>query len=178
MEIETTIPQIEETLSQWKDIIGKDYAGYKHHVYRVVHFGLALKACSEEERKKLITAACFHDIGIWFSNSMNYIPASINVAEEYLTEQGLSEWEDEIKLIISEHHKLKKDKNTQFPLIESFRKADLIDTSMGLFKFGLSRAFIEKVKDAFPNEGYHNNLGQMTIQWFLKGPFRLAKSKS
>ncbi len=58
MLIETTIPLLEEILGEWQDLIGKDYEGYKNHVYRMIHFCFALKDCNEEEREKVMIAGC------------------------------------------------------------------------------------------------------------------------
>lgn len=65
MKIEKQIPLLEEIFSEWKRVIGAEYNGYKNHVYRMIHFCLALRNCNDEEREKIIIAGAFHDIGIW-----------------------------------------------------------------------------------------------------------------
>ena len=61
----------------WKEVIGPEYNGYRNHVYRVIHFCLALKACNQAEREKIIIAGVFHDIGIWIKDTVDYIPPSL-----------------------------------------------------------------------------------------------------
>ena len=54
MQIEERIPLLEDILSRWDEDMGKDYLAYKNHVYRVVHFTMALHKSSEEERKNAL----------------------------------------------------------------------------------------------------------------------------
>ncbi len=88
MDIQTSHPLIEDILSVCKERIGDDYAGYRGHVYRTFNFCLALRQCSEDEKTKLAIAACFHDIGLWSDQTVDYIPPSIVHANRYLTKTG------------------------------------------------------------------------------------------
>ncbi len=137
MKIEENIPLLEDIFSEWKDIIGSEYQGYRNHVYRMVHFCLALRACNDEEREKIIIAGAFHDIGIWIKDTVDYIPPSLPPAMDYLKKRALETWSTEIELMITEHHKIREYKDTAHPLVEVFRKGDLVDFSFGLFKFGI-----------------------------------------
>lgn len=51
--------------------------------------------------------------------------------------------EKEIYLITDLHHKIRLVKNEKYPLIEYFRKWDLVDFSMWIFKFLLKKSFIK-----------------------------------
>jgi hypothetical protein len=79
--IEERIDLVETTLAPWKDALAKDYPGYRNHVYRVIHFCFAFRECSEEERRKIILAACFHDLGIWSGRTFDYLPPSVAAAK-------------------------------------------------------------------------------------------------
>jgi len=172
--IETQIPLLEEILGDWKDIIGQEYAGYKSHVYRMVNFCLALKECSQEEREKIIIAGAFHDIGIWLDDTLDYLPPSLRPAREYLISRNLQEWSTEIEAMICEHHKLREYKDEAYPLVELFRRGDLVDFSLGLFKFGLPKSYIQSVKEKFPNAQFHKNLLKRVARWCLTHPFNPA----
>ena len=173
MQVEKPIPLLDSILEEWKTTIGKDFEGYKNHVYRMVNCCFALKPCSEEEREKIVIAAVFHDIGLWVGNTLDYISPSIPPAMEYLKRRGLESWSNEISLMISEHHKIRQYAGF-FLLVEVFRKGDLIDFSLGMVKFGLSKEFITKLKAAFPNAGFHTNLVRLSAKWFVKHPFNPA----
>lgn len=174
MLIEKPIPLLDEILKPWQTTIGKDYLGYKNHVYRMVHCCLALHNCNTEQREKIITAGCFHDIGIWIENTVDYIPPSIPPAKDYLKEKQKENWSREIELMISEHHKITTYKNKDYPLVEVFRKGDLIDFSFGLIRFGLSKTDINQLQAIFPNAGFHKNLSKLAAKWFVKHPWNPA----
>ena len=80
MHIQTQHPLMDAVLSDWRDQIGDDYAGYRGHVYRMFNYCLAIHPASEEEKTKLAIAACFHDIGLWSDATADYIPPSIEQA--------------------------------------------------------------------------------------------------
>jgi hypothetical protein len=173
MLIETHIPLLEEILAEWQVQIGSEFEGYKNHAYRMIHFCFALHPCNDEERKKIIIAAAFHDIGLWSDGGVDYIPPSIIQARYYLEKQGLNDWITEIELMIDMHHKLKAYDNTDYPLVEIFRKGDLVDFSLGMVKFDLPRSVIKQVKTTFPNVRFHKFLLKGAWAWFSKHPTRL-----
>jgi hypothetical protein len=160
MKIEENIPLIDEILENRKTELGDDFAGYKNHVCRMVNFCLVRKDFGVEEREKIIIAGAFHDLGIWAGagKTLDYLPPSIDLAKEYLLQNGLDEWSPEIVLMIDMHHKLRKFENENYPLTEVFRRGDLVDFSLGLIKCGLPRTYIKAVKKTFPNRGFHKTL--------------------
>ena len=174
MNIEENIPLLEDIFSEWKGVIGCEYQGYRNHVYRMIHFCLALRDCNDEEQEKIIIAGAFHDIGIWINDTVDYIPPSLPPAMQYLKKRKLEAWSTEIELMITEHHKIREYKDTAYPLVEIFRQGDLVDFSFGFFKFGLSKDYIKQVKVKFPNEDFHKNLGKRAVKWFLKHPLNPA----
>jgi hypothetical protein len=171
MNIVTTHELIDTILSAWQDRIGQDYPGYRGHVYRMFNFCLALRPCSEEEQTKLAIAACFHDIGLWSDHTVDYIPPSMAQANQYLSGHGLQSWSEEIGLMIALHHKVRSVKDDCYPLVELFRKGDLVDFSLGVFACGIPRAYIRQVKAALPNHGFHKFLMKGARDWFLAHPF-------
>lgn len=174
MKVESSIPLLEQILSPWHDKIGQDYLGYKNHVYRMLHCCFWLHEPSDEERQKLIIAAAFHDLGIWSAQTLDYLPPSIVLAENYLQEQGLSHWSEELELIIGMHHKLTPYRDRRFPLVEVFRQADLVDFSLGAIKSGVPKQFIQELKTVFPNAGFHKRLLQLAWQRLKQHPLNPA----
>ena len=171
MTIEEHIPFLEELLGQWKTAIGADYAGYRNHLYRMINFCFALHDCNPEEREKVIIAGCFHDLGIWASNTFDYLSPSIALAKEYLQQTGSQQWGAEIELMIAMHHKLRSYQDPRYPLVEVFRKGDLVDFSLGLVKCSLPASYIQCVQKRFPNAGFHKRLVQLELGWLPRHPF-------
>ena len=77
MEMESHLPLLDEILATWQPVIGADYPGYSNHVYRMVLFCFALRDCTDDERRKVIIAGCFHDLGIWSDRTVDYLPPSV-----------------------------------------------------------------------------------------------------
>jgi hypothetical protein len=173
--IEERIPLLEEILGKWKNEMGNDYLKYKNHVYRMIHFCFALHDCTHEEREKIIIAGCFHDLGIWSNDTFDYLSPSIALAKEYLKQNSLERWIPDIALMIDTHHKIRKHHDDLYPLIEVFRKGDLVDVSLGIVKCGLPKAYIKGVKNRFPNEGFHKRLVQLAGAWFSRHPLNPLK---
>ncbi len=170
MPVETHNPLIESILSDWRERIGDDYAGYRGHVYRMFNYCLALHPASDQEKTKLAIAACFHDIGLWSDHTVDYLAPSVAQAESYLAETGREAWSEEIGLMIEWHHKVRPYRDRQFPLVEVFRKGDLVDFSLGFFKCGLPKSLVKEVKAAIPNAGFHRFLIEGAKDWFAKHP--------
>jgi hypothetical protein len=168
VKIEAQIPLLEEILNDRQAALGDEFLGYKNHVYRMVNFCFAQSEFSAEERDKLIIAGCFHDLGIWTGTTFDYLPPSIAAAKEHLTENGLERWIPEIELMIDQHHKLREYPDN--PLVEIFRKGDLVDFSLGLVKSGLPGAFVKSVKKQFPNAGFHKGLVKLAGRWVCRHP--------
>jgi hypothetical protein len=170
MAIMTDHPRIEAILSLWRPQIGADYAGYRGHVYRMFNCCLALHKATEEEKQKLAIAAAFHDLGLWSDHTPDYLPPSEALARAYLAQNNLSAWSEEIGLMIVMHHKVRPYRDKAYPLVEVFRKGDLVDFSLGVFKCGLPGSFVRELKATIPNAGFHKFLMKGAVDWFSKHP--------
>ncbi len=170
MNINQNIPLLEEILNDWKDDIGSNMQGYKNHLYRMIHCCFALYDANEEEQKKIVIAACFHDLGLFTEKTVDYLPPSVKLARAYLIDNGLTNWTTEIELMIDLHHKIRPVKNQEFPLIEIFRRADLADFSLGLVRGGVPKKLMKELKSVFPNAGFHKMVMREQGKWLLKQP--------
>ena len=148
-------PHIEDILKRHRSDLNLDYDKYRHHVYRVFNFSLLL--CEDENRDKdidaLAVAAAFHDIGIWTVGTMDYIGPSVALAKEYIKEKQLKVPAKKVEQIIANHHKVTSYKDDA--IVEAFRKADLIDLSLGIISHGISGKEISEIYDLFPGEWFH-----------------------
>ena len=69
--------------------------------------------------------------------------------------------------MIDLHHRVRKH---TAPLVDIFRKGDLVDFSLGIVKCGVPAAFIRTVKEQFPNEGFHKQLVRRAGRWICRHP--------
>lgn len=166
--IETHLDLIEDVLGEHREIIGDDFSGYKNHVYRMVNFCFAQQDFNNDDRKKIILAGCFHDIGIWTAGTFDYLAPSVVAASRYLDENGLANWSSQIGMMIREHHKLRRFRTDT--LTEVFRRGDLVDFSLGMVKCGIPAAHVRDVRTAFPNAGFHCGLVKKSLRWIIRHP--------
>jgi len=166
----TSLPTVEEVLDDHAPELGHDLIAYRNHVYRIVNLCLAIVGDSRVELEKIAVAAVFHDLGIWTNNTFDYIAPSVAIAREHLAARGMADWIPEIEAMIVDHHKVTPSRANPQLLVESFRRADWIDVTRGLRKFGLPRTFIAAVFARWPNAGFHRRLVELTIDRFRKHP--------
>jgi hypothetical protein len=164
----TSLPTVEEVLDHHASELGPDLVGYRNHVYRVVNLCLAMVGDSRVELEKIAVAGVFHDLGIWTNRTFDYIAPSVTIAREYLAARGMADWIPEIEAMIVDHHKITAAR--PHPLVESFRRADWIDVTRGLRRFGLSRTFVASVSATWPSAGFHRRLVELTIDRWWKHP--------
>jgi hypothetical protein len=179
-EVITKLPLIEELFTEAGPVFGDDLAGYRGHVYRVYNLCRALaqsmepsppgpRAAAERDRK-IAVAAYFHDAGIWTADTFDYISPSVILAHGYLAEQGLECWEVELELMIRRHHKLTHIRDPAHGLVEAFRRADAVDLTLGLLRFGLDRRYVRAVRSALPNAGFHMTLTRLSLKRLASHP--------
>jgi hypothetical protein len=174
MKVERDLPLLDDILAPWTSTIGADFMGYRNHCARMLNFCFALADLDDEQRRKCTIASAFHDIGIWIGDTVDYIDPSLPPAIEYLNAHGLGAWKDEVVLMITEHHKIRPYEGEYATLVEVFRRADLVDFTLGRVRSGLPAAFVRDVQSAFPNHGFHASLMRRAAGWVLQHPLNPA----
>jgi HD domain len=166
----TSLPTVEEVLDNHASRLGGDFVAYRNHVYRVLNLCLAIVGDNRVEVEKIAVAAVFHDLGIWTNHTFDYIAPSVALAREHLVARGMAAWIPEIEAMIVDHHKITPSRAHLESPVESFRRADWIDVSRGLRRFGVPRPFIAAVAAAWPSAGFHRRLVELTIDRWWKHP--------
>lgn len=162
---------IEQVLGTYKDYLQNDYTKYYNHACRVYVLCTKLDSNAENHDQYAIAAA-FHDLGIWTNKTFDYLKPSIVLAEEWLARNNKSAWSKEIVLMIGMHHKMSPYTGECSATVEAFRKADWIDLSVGLLRYGLPAGAYRQIRKQFPTKGFHRFLVRKTLQNFLKHPLR------
>ncbi len=164
----TCIPTIDDVLNDHATALGNDFVAYRHHVYRIVNLCVAIGGPSQLE--KIAVAAVFHDLGIWTNGTFDYIAPSIALAHNYLVAHAREDWTDEIEGMIADHHKITRSTTDTGSLIEAFRRADWIDVTRGLRRFGVSRPFLARLYATWPDAGFHWRLVALTLDRLRRHP--------
>jgi len=164
-------PLTEELIDSFSSELAGDLLAYRNHVYRVLNYYLALSGQPSPPTAILIAAA-FHDLGIWTHRTFDYLPPSLALANSYLAGCSHKTLADEVSTIIAEHHKLRSYQGRFTENVEMFRRADLVDVSLGTIRFGLPSAFVQSVRASFANAGFHRLLTRLAIRQLVRSPLR------
>jgi hypothetical protein len=157
------IATLDELLHAHRAVIGRDFAGYRNHTYRVVNLCVAQSSADHEQLEKIAIAAAFHDLGIWTDGTFDYLAPSARLASAHLSSTGRAEWTAEITDMIVQHHKISAYRDESRSLVEAFRRSDWVDVSRGLITFGLSRSLLRELFAAWPSAGFHKRLVSLEL---------------
>lgn len=167
----STSAELDRRLAPWRDEIGADWDAYRNHVRRVLAFCDELHAISPRfehspvpsTTEEFLTAAAFHDIGIWSAGTFDYLPPSAELARQWLDAQGRGDLKTLVVDMISDHHKVRQAAAPASP-VEMFRRADTIDVSFGFIRFGVPRAKYSAIAKDLPDNGFHLRLVKLTAR--------------
>jgi hypothetical protein len=161
---------VDDVLAAHAPAIGRDLPGYRHHVYRVLNLARAFAPPGDDVVEKLATAAVFHDLGIWTDHTFDYLPPSIARAGDWLQAAGRASWSGEVAAMIGDHHKITASRHPREWLVEPFRRADWVDVTLGLRRFGLDGQWIRAIRHAWPDAGFHRRLVELSLVRFARHP--------
>ena len=150
--------RIDSRLEPYRETIGKDYAGYRNHVYRTTSYAMHFLRDDETYRELVETAFVYHDIALWTDKACAYLEPSEALALEDNARHGWGLDHDALRAAIHWHHKIWPYRGPHESVVEACRKADWVDANMGKIRKGLSRGQIREVEAALPYEGFHQSL--------------------
>lgn len=168
----TTFPFVDAALQPFAPALGADGPGYRNHIARALNFFIALRGGNAELPPALQAAVPFHDLAIWTHDTFDYLEPSAELARAHLQSQGLEHLWPEVQALVVEHHKLRPYRGPHAENVELYRRADLVDLSLGLVRFGLTRRTVQRVRAAFPDAGFHRRLLALTLREALRHPLR------
>lgn len=171
--------RVELLLARYEEVIGKDYSGYRNHVYRAITYAMHFLGNEPDFEPLVETAFVYHDIGLWTHHALNYLEPSEALALADNEKYGWGLDPDALSGAIHWHHKIRPYKGPHEQVIEACRKADWVDASKGMIRKGLGKAAIKDVEAAFPNSGFHKALLRLTKDHggsMLSGGVKIAGS--
>ena len=171
-------PLVEELFARYENVMGKDFPGYRNHVYRTITYAMHFLDYEAAYESLVETAFVYHDIGLWTDHELAYLEPSEAVALADNEKYGWGFDGDALSGAIHWHHKIFPYKGPHAHVIEACRKADWIDASKGILRKGLSKAVVKEVEAAFPNLGFHDTLLRLAKDYggsMLVGGFKVTR---
>lgn len=169
-ELLTSVPLVDSVLAQYASALGHDFSAYRNHVYRIVNLCVVIAGGSHTDLEKIAITAVFHDLGIWTDHTFDYLAPSISLARRYLLSHSQADWIPEVEAMIAGHHKITRAHADPSSLIEVFRRADWIDVTRGLRRFGVAPSFIASLFTQWPSARFHWRLVELAADRFRRHP--------
>jgi hypothetical protein len=163
----------DELFERHASVFGDELPIYRGHVHRVI--GVVGLQCEvpAEAAVPLGVAGFFHDAGIWFDGTWDYLPPSARRATAELGEAE-AQHAELVTSMINEHHRMRRAHHDN-PLVEAFRRADLTDVSAGLIGApGASRAQFKELVAEYPDKGFRPMLMRAFGRGLKESPARPA----
>ena len=170
--------RVETLFEPYRAKIGKDYDGYRNHVYRTITYAMHFLDQSQEFEPLVETAFVYHDIGLWTDRALAYLEPSEAVALNDNRKLGWGLDPDALRGAIHWHHKLFRYRGKHQEVIEACRKADWIDATQGWIRKGMSRSSVAEVESVFPNCGFHKSLMRLAREYggsTIVGGFKVTR---
>ena len=150
---------------------GANLPTYRGHVHRVIGLVGLQTDVAASTADALGIAAFFHDAGIWFDRTWDYLPPSAARAVEELGGPG-AEHAGLVVAMIHEHHRIRRARYDD-PLVEAFRRADLTDVTAGLVPAPRAkRSDYRALTTEYPARGFRPMLVKAFVQGVRENPRR------
>ncbi len=166
-------------LQKLREVTGESGGAMERHGLRVFLIADRLATAREAkvDREVLLIAGLLHDVGLYDAASHGgvYVTEGAEFTAELLREHG---WGDgRIKLCfdaIERHHELRSQWD-RGPEVELIRRADLVDLSDGLIRFGLSRQWIHDLFKSVSRDGTYRTIGYEVARVIRHRPLTLPQ---
>jgi hypothetical protein len=171
MEILEYDPTIDGILESWVQPLGRDFAGYHNHVYRVFNYARALTKSADRNAEIIALASAFHDLAVYTHRTFDYLEPSARLAADHVAGDERRAWTRKLELMIVMHHKLLPYRGEHEDLVEGFRRADRCDVMFGtVLRSGIDRGLVRELNARFPDEGFHPGVARALLRWIVTHP--------
>jgi hypothetical protein len=164
---------LDDILEPYRAGLGRGYRGYRNHAFRMLNFGRYLTDDEPARDDRFAIMGAFHDLPFFLDGNLDYLGRAADWARDYLVGMGRADWDPEMRLMIENHHKVRRYRGPSAAMVEAMRKADWIDVSFAMVRFGIPRSFIREVSEAFPiNDAYIHVAMPMIGRYAIRHPRR------
>lgn len=154
-------PLLDIILNNWRAELGKNYQTYKNHSLRMINYCFYKLDPDEETKQKIVFAAAFHQITLFFQQNPSSIK-NYTISSAELFEDNFHVFEfyhsDAVLNSILKHNSF----NPKFYNKECFESvfwdSYMTDLTFGTLHSKLPSDFVQQVKKCIPMEGYHSFL--------------------
>ena len=164
-------PVIDSVLDRHRDAIGDSFATYRNHTLRGLNYQtLLLARLGGQVSDAQALAWAVHDLGIWTAGTFDYLQPSADLLSRYAAEFGISDVA-QAEATVLEHHRIRGIADVE---VDTFRRADRVDVTRGLWRGAIDRKDVAGVVSALPYLGFHKFLAAGLMRHAVSHPRRPA----
>jgi hypothetical protein len=169
---------LDDALFQHVGQLGDEFDAYRNHCLRVLSFAVhhlgGLRNVTNRQVNLMALALAYHDIALWTDGKLDYLDPSAALLLRDLRKNDKSgsvqDLQDAdfvtLREIVLQHHKLTtwtppEGSQADELLVNAVRKGDWADATIGMIRFGLPAAYLEKAYTELPEGGFHGILARM-----------------
>jgi hypothetical protein len=166
-------------LEKLREVTGESGGAMERHGLRVFLIAdrLATARDTDIDREVLLIAGLLHDVGLYdeASHGGAYVLDGAEFTADLLRARG---WDEErIRLCfdaIERHHEVRSqwERGAEVELI---RRADLVDLTSGLVRFGLSGEWLHDLFKSVPRDGTYGTIGREVGRQLVHRPLKFAQ---
>jgi hypothetical protein len=168
-----------DALAAVREATGEESGAMERHGLRV--FLIASKMAEhrgdEVDREVLLVAGLLHDLGLYDSISRGgvYVSDGAEFARDLVREHG---WSEERATLcanaIERHHEVRPQWGAGAE-VELARRADLVDVSAGVVRFGLPRSWLRDLFSAVSRDGTYAEIARLVGHTLRERPLTLPR---
>ena len=166
-------------LEKLREVTGESGGPMERHGLRVFLIAdrIATARSLEVDREVLLIAGLLHDVGLYdeASHGGAYVLDGAEFTADLLRQQA---WDaDRIRVCfdaIERHHETRSqwDRGEEVELI---RRADLVDLTSGVVRFGLTGEWLRDLFESVPRNGTYPTIGREVAKQLLHRPLKFAQ---
>jgi len=165
-------------LAELRSLAGGPASAMERHCLRVFEIAaeLARRRGVDPDREVLLCAAWLHDAGLYpgAATRETYVVDGRHLAERVVGPFG---WPSERMTLLGDaierHHELRQQWRRGAE-VELMRRADLVDVSAGLVRFGLDRPWLHHLNEQVARKGMVGEIGKLVGRALRERPTTMA----
>ncbi|MGV9662344.1 hypothetical protein ACWDUL_14965 [Nocardia niigatensis] len=166
MKVHTSHPIVDTVLDRHLGELGASFPVYRNHVLRCLNYQERL--LGEPVPRTAALAWAVHDLAIWTAGTWDYLEPSADLADVHAAEFGIADVAA-VRRMVLDHHRIR---GVDDRVTETFRLADRIDLTRGLWHRPLTRADVDSVVAQLPYLGFHRFLARRASSYAVHHPTR------
>jgi hypothetical protein len=166
-------------LAKLREVTGQAGGPMERHGLRVFLIADRISTARglEVDRELLLIAGLLHDIGLYdeASHGGTYVVEGAEFTADLLRDMHWDEGRIRLCFDAIERHHETRSQWDRGAEVEVIRRADLVDLSSGLVRFGLTHEWLRDLFESVPRDGTYATIGREVASQLIHRPLKFAQ---